>query len=230
MDVCILNQAGEILVHQNLQARPEAFLKVIEPSRDDIVVGSTGLFTGYWLADLCVREQIPFVLGHALDMRAIHGGKATNDQLNAQKIALLLRGGMLPQTYIYPAEMRATRDLLRRRTYLVRQRAELLTHVQHTHSPYNLPAIGKTGAYKGNRDGIAERFPAPAIQKSIAVDLARLGHYDQFLTELELHLVKTAKQHDASTFYRRQSVPGLGKILSLVLRYEIHHIRRFPRV
>ena len=47
-------------------------------------------------------------------MKAIHGGKAKNDQIDSQKIAALLRGGMLPQAYVYPAPMRATRDLLRR--------------------------------------------------------------------------------------------------------------------
>ena len=32
------------------------------------------------------------------------------------------------------------------------------------------------------------------------------------------------------TLYLLQTVPGIGKILSLVLLYEIHHIDRFPRV
>jgi hypothetical protein len=40
----------------------------------------------------------------------------------------------------------------------MRQRAELLAHVHHTHSPYNLPASGKQIASKAHRDGVAERF------------------------------------------------------------------------
>jgi hypothetical protein len=43
-------------------------------------------------------------------MQAIHGGKAKNDKIDAPKIAVLLRGGMFPLAYVYPAEMRATRD------------------------------------------------------------------------------------------------------------------------
>jgi hypothetical protein len=39
------------------------------------------MFAWYWLADLCERESIPFVLGHALAMKAIHGGKAKNDRI-----------------------------------------------------------------------------------------------------------------------------------------------------
>ena len=113
--LCIFNRDGEILLHRNMPAGPEPFLKTIAPYREELVVCVECIFTWYWLADLCAREGIPFVLGHALYMKAIHGGKAKNDKTDAQKIAMLLRGGMLPQAYVYPADMRATRDLLRRR-------------------------------------------------------------------------------------------------------------------
>ena len=125
--------------------------------------------------------------------------------------------------------MGATRDLLRRRMYFMRQRVALLAHVQNTTSQYNLPEIGKKLAYKGNREGVAERFADPAVHKSIEVDLALIDSYDRLLSELELAIVKTAKQQDANTCYRLQSVPGIGKILALVLLYELHDLQRFPR-
>src|SRR5712691_7229590 len=230
MYLCILNQDGEILMHRNMPVGPDAFLNAIAPYREDLVVCVECIFTWYWLADLCAREGLPFVLGHALYMKAINGGKAKNDKIDAQKIAVLLRGGMLPQAYVYPAEMRATRDLLRRRMHLVRKRAELLTHVQQTNWQYNLPDIGKKIAYKANRGGVAERFPDPAVQKSIEVDLALIDYDDQLLRDLELAIVTTAKKHDANTLYLLQTVPGIGKILSLVLLYDMHDIARFPRV
>jgi hypothetical protein len=185
MYVCILNQDGEILLHRNMKASPEPFLKAIAPSREERVVAVECIFTWYWLADLCAQEGIPFVLGHALYMKAIHGGKAKHDTIDAPKIAVLLRGGMLPQAYVYPAAMRATRDLLRRRMSLVRKRAEWLTHVQQTNSQYNLPDLGKNIAYKANRNGVAARFPDPAVQKSVEVDLALIGYYDPLLRDLE---------------------------------------------
>jgi transposase len=230
MYLCILNQAGETLLHRNMPATPEALLKAIAPYHDQIVLAAACMFTWYWLADLCADHGIPFVLGHALSMKAIHGGKAKNDKIDAHKIAVLLRGGMLPQAYVYPAEMRATRDLLRRRMPLARKRGELLAHVHNTNSQYNLPAIGQKIAYKANRDGVAERFADPAVHKSIEVDLALITYYDALLRDVELTVVTTAKHHDAQTLYLRQTVPGIGQILSLVLLYEIHDIARFPRV
>jgi transposase len=163
-------------------------------------------------------------------MKAIHGGQATHDKIDAHQIAVLLRGGMLPQAYVSPAEMRATRDLLRRRMSLTRNRAELLGHVQKTNSQYNLPEIGKKLAYKANRTGVAERFPDPAVQKRREVDLALIGSYAQLLSDLELPIVKAAKQHEAQTVYLLQTGPGIGTILSLVLLSESHTIARVPSV
>jgi transposase len=230
MYVCIMSHDGERLLHRNMQAAPEPFLQAIAPSRDSLAVAVECIFPWYWLADLCAQEGMPFVLGHALYMKAIHGGKAKNAKIDSPKIATLLRGGMLPPAYVYPAEMRATRDVLRRRTHLLRKRAELLGHVQNTNSQYNLPEIGKQIAYKANREGGAERFEAPAVHKTMEVDLALITYDDQMLSDLELLMLKTAKHHEAQTLSLLQTVPGIGKILSLVLLYEIHQIDRCPRV
>jgi transposase len=124
MDMCILSQGGESLLHRTMQTSPEMFLKAMAPYREDLVVAVACIFPWYWLAALCAQAHLPFVLGHALSMKAIHGGKAKNDKIDAQKIAVLLRGGMLPHAYVYPAAMRARRDLLRRRL-LGRKRAAL---------------------------------------------------------------------------------------------------------
>jgi transposase len=63
----------------------------------------------------------------------------------------------------------------------------------------------------------------------MAVDLALIDYYDQVLSALAFSIVPTAKQHDAQTLYRLQSVPGIGKILSLGMLDESHDLARFPR-
>jgi transposase len=135
----------------------------------------------------------------------------------------------VPLAYVYPPAMRATRDLLRRRCHLMRKRAELLAHIQNTNSQYNLPEIGKKVAYKANREGVAEDFPEPSVRKTIEMDLTLIDHYDKLLSEVELYITRTATAHAVQTFARLQSVPGIGTILALVIRYEIQDLARFPR-
>lgn len=230
MFVVVMDHAGEILLERNIKTDPKVFLELLSPYRQDVVVAVECIFTWYWLADLCAAEKIPFVLGHALYMKAIHGGKAKNDRIDALKIAALLRGGLIPEAYVYPALMRSTRDLLRRRLYLVRQRAELLSHVLNTNSQCNLADFGGRINYKVNRQGIADRFTDASVRKSIQTDLKLLEHYDELIAELELYIVRTVKLHDADTFHRLCSIPGVGKILAMTILYEVHDINRFARV
>jgi transposase len=231
MYLCILNQAGTIVLHQDLPVEPAAFLEAIAPYREGLVVACECLFCWYWLADLCQAEKITFVLGHALYMKAIHGGKSKDDKIDSKKIALLLRGGNLPISYAYPKGLRETRDLLRRRMYLVHKRAEVVAHVVNTNSQYNLPPFGKKLIYARNRQAlkIAERFADESVRQNVDLDLCLLDSLDELIGDVELYLDRTVKVDDADTFYRLRSIPGVGKILALVLFYEIHDINRFGR-
>jgi transposase len=230
MYVCILNQEGEVLLHRNLRCDPEEFLRATAPYREDLVVAVECIFTWYWIADLCAKEGIAFVLGHALYMRAIHGGKAKNDRVDSHKTAALLRGGLMPQAYVYPSEMRATRDLMRRRLHFVRHRGQLLAHIQNTHHQYNRPTPGKRISYRSNRDGIGEGFGDVSIRESLAADLELINHYELVIQELEAAVVRRAKIHDPQSFQLLRSIPGTGKVLALTILYEIHDIRRFGKV
>ncbi len=85
-------------------------------------------------------------------MKAIHGRKAKNDKIDSHKIGVLLRGGMLPQAYVYPAAMRSTRDLL--------------AHIRNTRAQDNLPAFERRLAYPANRDGVVEHVPDPIVREA----------------------------------------------------------------
>jgi len=112
----------------------------------------------------------------------------------------------------------------------MRNRAALLAPVHKPNSQYNLPESGKKIAYQANRDGVAERCAEPVVHQTMAVDLARITYDDALLKELELSILQTAKQHEAHTLSLWQTVPGIGKILSLVLLYESHDIARVASV
>src|SRR5262249_33903492 len=77
---------------------------------------------------------------------------------------------------------------------------------------------------------IAQRFSDPSVRKNVEVDLALVNTYDTHIGDLELYLARTAKVDDPQAFHRLRSVPGIGKVLALILLYEIHDIRRFPEV
>ena len=99
MHVCILAHDGSVVFDRNLPCHFETLLQAIAPFQDGIVIGVECMFGWYWLADCCAEHSIPFVVGHALYMKLIHGGKAKNDRIDANKIAHLLKGGNFPLSY-----------------------------------------------------------------------------------------------------------------------------------
>jgi transposase len=226
----VLDHAGNTVFAKDLAADPGIFLDAVAPYRPaGLVVGCECMFAWYWLADLCEDESIPFTLGHALYMKAIHGGKAKNDRIDAGKIAGLLRGGMFPMAYVYPRDKRETRDLLRRRCHFVQQRSQLLAHIVNTNSQYNLPALTMKLCYAGNRSAdFAQRFQHPATRRSIEADLKLIDAYEEQIDDVERVVLKTAKVDNRVTLELLRTIPGIGKILGLVLLYEIDNIARFP--
>jgi transposase len=232
LHLCVLDQASAVVADRKLPCDFNTLLQTLAPFREDLVLGVECMFGWYWLADRCAEHDIPFVVGHALYMKLIHGAKAKNDRIDAHKIARLLRGGNFPLAYAYPKGMRETRDLLRRRTYLVHKRAELITHLEILNAQNNLPPFGKKLAYAANRAtlDIPQRFSDPSVKMSATLDLALIDKLDELIGQVELYLTRTAKVDDVQTYHRLRTIPGVGPILALVLLYEMHQVDRFEQV
>lgn len=229
MYTSVMDKSGALLFHQNLPNSMPALLEAIGPFRHDIAVGVESTFNWYWLADGCQKESIPFYLGHALYMKAVHGGKNKNDSLDSRHITDLLRSNLFPLAYTYPPEMRSVRDLLRRRRHFVDIRSEAYRHIklvymQHGLQDRKLPAPN----IKGARQDLTEPFQDNNVGLSVAADIRQMNVLDDLIKVLEEKVLKQAKVHDPVAFNLLQTIAGVGDILAYTLLYEIHTISRFP--
>lgn len=167
---CILDSLGNKVLHQKIDADPDALLELLTHYQDNIVVDVECMHCWYWVSDLCLDYAFDFILGHALYIKAIHGGKAKNGRIDSYKIASLLRGGNFPIAYVYPKAMRVTRDLLRRRTKIMRHGADLKAHVSNTFSQYNFHPPNVQLRYPCDREQVRNWFDDPAINHNIDMD------------------------------------------------------------
>jgi transposase len=233
MYVCVMDRQGKKLVHTNIKGNDfEFFLGRINPYRDNLTVCCECMFGWYWLADACQAAGLTFVLAHALYLKAIHGGKNKNDRIDSEKLAHLLRSNLIPPAYVYPAEKRPLRALLRQRICYVWRRTELLNRVQSHQLAHNRPSVRCTTRY--NRDPweklILETETHPLRQLALQTDMAMIRQYDAQIRTLETKLVSLAKEQAPREFALLLSVPGIGENLGLTLLHEIGDIQRFPTV
>jgi len=224
---CVLDQAGTVRLSKGLPARPEPFLAAIAPFRPDLLVGCECVHTWYRLADTCRAEGIPFALGHAWAMRAVHGSKTKSDRKDAEAIARLLRGGAFPPAYAYPKERRGLRDLLRTRLRLVRQRAELYGHIHTARRQLNLDPVGSDVKYRSKRAAAAADIPDAHARRGVEARLNLLGPLDTEIRRLEADIERAAAEHYPAELAVLHTIPGVGRIISLTILLEIDTVGRF---
>ncbi len=230
MYVSIMDHNGTELLHKNMPSTAEHLTRAIAPFREDIVIGCECIFTWYWLSDFCSSHNIPFVLGHALAMSAIHKSKHKNDSADSRTICNLLRTKYLPIGYDYPQRMRATRDLMRRRMEIMHMRSDILSHTQTLSYIYHGERLKKKLRVQSYRESLDNHFSDPIAQLSLDVDRLLIAQYDKTLALLEDEITRQANDHDPQSIKLLRSIPGIGKILSLVILYEMNTVHRFPTV
>lgn len=232
MYACVMNRQGKKMVHTNIRNNDFGyFLKRIEPYRHDLTVVSECTFNWYWLADACFDAGIQFVLAHALYLKHIHGGKNKNDRIDSEKLAHLLRANLIPPSYIYPAQRRPVRALLRQRMSYVWERATLKTHLSMTQTAEGLLPAKQSGH---NRDiweeRILEQYSNPLHKFAASCDMNMIRAYDGQIEKLEAEIVRQAKKGLGRDYNLLLSVPGIGRVIAMTILFEIDTIERFPTV
>ncbi len=231
MYISVMDKEGEILFHRNMPNDFDIFKNYVERFQPEMAVGVESSCYYYWLTDACKEAGIPFYLGHAYYMKAINGGKVKNDRVDSKKIADLLRCNLFPLAYDYPREMRPTRDLLRRRHFFMWRRASTYSHLQVICTQHGIidlePKIVKD---KLRRNQLLKLFDDKELQMMISLDLMFIEFLDPVVAQLERHITQKARSHNHLDYQLLRTIPGVGAILSLIILYETHDIKRFKTV
>ena len=232
MYVCVMNRQGIKLLHTNIKGNDfNYFLKRVEPYRHDLTVVCECTFNWYWLADACFDARIEFVLGHALYLKHIHGGKNKNDRIDSEKLAHLLRANLIPPSYVYPSQHRPLRALLRQRIGYVQDRASLLAMVSMKQTAEGLIPARKVGLDRNIWEArILDQYRHPFHQFAVSCDMNMVRAYDLQIKRLEDEIKKQVKTELPRDYNLLQSIPGIGPILAMTILFEIDTITRFPGV
>jgi len=228
--VAIIDEVDNRMFKKKLPNDPYMILGALEPYKEaleGIVVEST--FNWYWLVDLLMDEGYGVHLANPSAIKQYEGLKHADDKHDAFWLAHLLRLGILPEGYIYPKEHRPIRDLLRKRGHLVRLRTSLILSLQGI--------ISRNCALKLNVNTIkkiTEDQVTPLLSGHEDLQLSGIISKEaiDFLTRKIRHIETVVQQKIRlkKPFLYLESVPGLGKILSLTIMLETGPIDRFPKV
>ena len=201
-------------------------LSVYQSELEGIVVEST--YNWYWLVDGLMEQWYKLHLANTAAIQQYEGLKYTDDHSDARWLAHLLRLGVLPEGYIYPRADRPVRDLLRKRSQLVRQRTTNLLSIQNLLTR-NTGSSLSTRRVKGlDVQQVDELLPNPDLALAVKANLSVMCSADEQVQLLEQSVTQRVKLRPQFSFLK--TVPGIGEILALTIMLETGDIRRFASV
>ena len=223
--IAVLTEDGEVVQRRlaNDAAGLEKFFAQLPP-QTPIAIEASG--TWWWLVDLIERLGHQPVLSHPKQTKAIAAARLKNDRVDAERLALLLRGDLLPTVWIPPAALREARELVRHRIQLVWVRGVVRNRLQAMLARRNRqPTSGKSWLTQRGQQELRQ-LPLTEAPSRIREDCAvLLPTLDAQIRRLDAELV--ARWGGDPRVQRLMTIPGIGPFIAIVLVLELGDIHRF---
>jgi transposase len=201
-------------------------LSVYQSGLEGIVVEST--YNWYWLVDGLMEQGYKLHLANTAAIQQYNGLKYTDDNSDARWLAHLLRLGVLPEGYIYPRADRPVRDLLRKRSQMVRQRTTNLLSIQNLLTRNTGSSLNAKRVKGLDVQQVDELLTNPDLALAVKANLSVMLSADEQIEILERTVTQRVKLRPQFCFLK--TVPGIGEILALTIMLETGDIRRFATV
>jgi transposase len=227
--VVIQDEQDNVVGRKRLPNDLKAIGEWLKPYRDDlagVVVEST--YNWYWLVDGLMDEGYPVHLANTVAIQPYDGQKHRDDTSDARLLAKLLRMGELPEGYIYPKTQRAVRDLLRKRSQLVRQGTMNLLSIQNLFSRNRGEGISANHVKQLESEDVEAIFEDPNVALAVKSNLAVLNCLRAWIIELERAV--NGQVRLCKGYKKLLTVPGIGDILASTIMLETGDISRFREV
>jgi len=211
----------------------ESVLRDLEPFRSGLVgVAVESTYNWYWLVDGLMEAGYRVHLVNTAAVRPYEGIKHTNDWSDALWLAHLLRMGLLPEGYIYPAAQRPVRDLLRKRSQLVRQRTAQRLSLGNIVTRNTGVRVSRSQLQELTLAEVGKVLPQPQVALSADCSLQVARTLDQQIERIEQEVGKQLKLNAAShqTLKLLETVWGVGPVLGRTILLESGPVGRFAQV
>jgi transposase len=227
--VVVTNAEDKVVYRKRLRNELDEVVGALSPfARDLIGVVVESTYNWYWLVDGLMDHGYRLHLANTSAIQQYSGLKYSDDETDAHWLATLLRLGILPQGYIYPKQERPVRDLLRKRSYLVRQRTSNILSIQNLIARNTGRRLSAAGVKRLTEEDVDEMIADDELALPVKSSLAVLQCLDTQAKKLEKVALQRVRFRQG--FQSLLTVSGIGKILGLTIMLEVGDINRFADV
>lgn len=223
--LCVVDDNLAIQLQQKAANELPRIVALLDPFKPNLQIVVESTFNWYWLVDGLRDLGFDVCLAHTLGLAMITKAKIKTDTRDAFTLAKLLRAGMIPKAYIYPAQTRPVRDLLRRRLHVVQLRAQEYGALRQLLLREGMLTSSRNAIKQTQEEDLTEWFTHPLVVANAALQLERIKLLTRQIAQLEQTILDVTKGQ--ADYQRLLGLPGIGKILALTILYEVGEITRF---
>lgn len=228
--LAVIDQDGKRIFSKKISNDSELVLETLRSFKENIVgIAVESTYNWYWLVDSLMAKGYQVHLANPAGMQRYSGLKYSDDKHDAFWLAEMLRLNILPEGYIYPKEIRSIRDLLRKRSHLVRIRTSLIISLQNTIARQLGKKINVDDVKSMKEDRVGHLLEEDEYL-SLAGGLSKETINYLTLNIREIERVVEQKVKVLTPYQYLLTLPGVGKILSLTIMLETGPIKRFKKV
>lgn len=226
--LCVVDENLSIHLQQKSANELPRIAHLLDPFKTHLQIVVESTFNWYWLVDGLQVLGFDVSLAHTLGLAMITHAKVKTDRRDAFTLAKLLRAGLIPKAYIYPASTRPVRDLLRRRMQAVALRAREYGSLRQLLLREGILSSSRNQIKLACDEDLSVWFSHPLVVMNASQRLERIELLSHQITELEETILDLTRQK--ADYKRLLPIPGIGRILALTILYEVGEVSRFSNV
>lgn len=224
--LAVIDETGAVKVTKKLTNNLNTILLILKRFKEElagVVVEST--FNWYWLVDGLQEAGYCVYLANPSAIKQYDGLKHTDDKSDATWLAEMLRLNILPTGYIYPKHERSLRDLLRKRTLLMRHRTALMISLKGFIHNWTGTQVSRNILRQLTSENLTEMFDdTDNIESSRRLNNV-IAAIDTQVREIEQNVFERIPFK--KKYQNLQTVWGIGQMLASTIILETGDIRRF---
>jgi len=227
--VVVIDDQDRVMYEKRLGNELERILLVLASFKQwlvGVVVEST--YNWYWLVDGLMQAGYRVHLAHPAGLVQYQGLKYSADEHDARWLGHLLRLGILHEGYIYPAESRAVRDLMRRRMQLVQTRSAQIVCIQTQFTRSTARSPSGDAIKRMQPEDVEGLLADSNVASGVRANLEVVRTLNEQIKRLEHEILEQVKL--AAQFVPLLTIPGVGRILALAIMLESGAMERFAKV
>jgi len=214
----VMDEHGKILKQEKFPNERLEFERILK-GIDDAKVAMEACYCWQPVHELLESMGLEVKLAHPLKTRIIADAKIKTDATDSEALAHLLRADLLPTSYVPPKEIRELRELVRLRTYLVRERTRFKNKIRAELAKRGIRAL--KNPFTKRRTPLLSELGIRAIDECLAM----IAALDKRIREVSRELEKGADESEDAKLL--MTAPGIGHFSALAILAETGDVSRF---